>query len=160
MEYIFIVAVVVLFIIFTTNWYGVWHSIKRSFQKIELESVDPVIKEKRLAVLKNQYQSFDEICKNEASEKEEKDKGYANRHNNKCPKCGSSKVNDRIKRVQGQVDGHVEGDFFLFSGSMSGSMHGEMDTNEVNKCNDCQHESNSQKKSSSMKMIYQRNSIH
>lgn len=49
-----------------------------------------------------------------------------------CPNCGSKKVVDAIKRLQGEVRG--------YSSLFSGSVHGEWDTNEVRKCSDCQHE--------------------
>jgi len=127
-----------LIILFTFIINENWYEIKKVFKKIEY--VDPILKEKRLSILKSQYRSLEETSSNEAKEKDKSNYSYFEKQNNQCPKCGSSRVNDRIKRVQGELDGSISGSSFLFSGYMSGSIHGELDTNEVNKCNDCQHE--------------------
>lgn len=60
--------------------------------------------------------------------------------NNTCPKCKSKNVNDRIQRLQGEFSGSISGSRSLFSGSLYGHSSGKIDTNEVNKCNDCGHE--------------------
>lgn len=62
----------------------------------------------------------------------------------KCPNCKSENVNERIKRLQGSLDGSMSGSSWqaltFGRGHVSGSIHGELDTNGVNKCNDCGHE--------------------
>lgn len=68
--------------------------------------------------------------------------------NNICPSCKSTNVNQRIKRQQGNINGenysNREGFGFLTlnhsKSSSYGYIKGELDTNPVNKCNDCQHE--------------------
>ena len=65
---------------------------------------------------------------------------YAKLANDKCPHCKSTNVNERIKRIQGSLKGSSSGSYSLFGGSSSGYISGSLDTNEVNKCNDCQHE--------------------
>lgn len=60
--------------------------------------------------------------------------------NAKCPKCGSEYINDRIKRVQGDINVTNSGSSFLFSSSYHNETKAHIDTNEVNKCNDCGHE--------------------
>jgi DNA-directed RNA polymerase subunit M/transcription elongation factor TFIIS len=58
----------------------------------------------------------------------------------KCSKCGSLNVIDRISRLQGSLDGDLSGSQFFGFGSISGSLRGELDTNEVNQCRDCGHQ--------------------
>lgn len=60
--------------------------------------------------------------------------------NSRCPKCLSNHVNDRVQRIQGAFSGSISGSSSLFGGSIYGSSSGKIDTNEVNKCNDCGHE--------------------
>lgn len=61
-------------------------------------------------------------------------------NNDKCPHCKSTNVNNRISRIQGSLKGSSYGNYSLFGGSISGNISGSLDTNEVNKCNDCQNE--------------------
>lgn len=111
---------------------------KNSFRKKIF--VDPILAEKRLQVLKQQFSDIDKYFDEKASQKNSEARKRCEKTNSICPKCSSKNVNHRVKRVQGKVDGNIHGSSFLFSGSLSGSLHGEMDTNEVNKCNDCQNE--------------------
>lgn len=73
-------------------------------------------------------------------EKNDSNRNSVKESNSVCPKCKSTNVNNRIKRIQGSLDGEVSGSSFLLAGSLYGSVHGSLDTNEVNKCNSCQHE--------------------
>lgn len=63
-------------------------------------------------------------------------KKYKDKYDNICPSCKSTNVNDRIKRQQGEINGYGSGSIFGYSSSI----HGEWDTNSVNKCNDCGNE--------------------
>jgi len=76
----------------------------------------------------------------EADKYNETGRDLERKRNSKCPKCGSTFVNDRIKRQQGKIDGSSSGAFFFGTGGFNSSLHGELDTNEVNKCNDCKNE--------------------
>lgn len=60
----------------------------------------------------------------------------ANRTNSYCPKCNSKNVNDRIKRTQGDLNSSASS----FGRLSSVSVSAKIDTNEVNKCNECEHE--------------------
>jgi len=74
----------------------------------------------------------------------ERSKKKAEETNSKCPKCKSLNVNNRIKQIQCDIHGSSTGfgSSYLFGGSShsSSSISGKIDTNPVNKCNDCQHE--------------------
>ena len=99
----------------------------------------------RLQRIKEEFQILKKRAEEEADKINDTNKWWTDKQNDKCPKCGSKHVNERIKRIQGQFDGYIDGDFtggFLrgSSGSIHGESHGSLDTNEVNKCNDCQHE--------------------
>jgi hypothetical protein len=73
---------------------------------------------------------------------------WAKKFNGKCPKCSSTKVNDRIKRIEGEFSGEGKGSVSGFGILGTGIMHGsyrsessgKIDTNEVNKCGECGHE--------------------
>lgn len=60
--------------------------------------------------------------------------------NSICPKCGSKKIIDKISQIKGDLNGSSYGSGSLFSHSSYGSIHGSLDTLEVNKCSDCEHE--------------------
>ena len=98
----------------------------------------------QLDFLKVKYKKLEEHA-SELSVQQNKDKSdYIEGVNGKCPKCKSTNVNDRIKRLEGKIDGSSSGygwNALSFGESYSsGSIHGKFDTNEVNKCNDCQNE--------------------
>lgn len=76
-----------------------------------------------------------------------------NRQSNRtCPNCKSTDVHQAYARLKGEVNGelrsasHSSSSFGLFhnynshSSYANGSLHGEMDTIRVNKCNQCNHE--------------------
>lgn len=66
----------------------------------------------------------------------ESDKVKVDKLNNVCPKCGSTKVVDKISQLKGEINGSS----FGYYGYSHGSIHGTMDTLEINKCNDCTNE--------------------
>lgn len=111
-----------------------------NWKKYFNKPIDPILKEKRQIKLKEQYSQIEKEFNDKATSTNRSNNESSDRSNSTCPKCKSTNVNNRIKRVQGKIDGEVEGSSFLFSGSLYGSVHGELDTNEVNKCNSCQHE--------------------
>lgn len=57
-------------------------------------------------------------------------------HDSRCPKCKKSNIIDKIRHVQGT--GKIGGEFKLGYGSINGSL--DIDTTEVNHCNDCGNE--------------------
>lgn len=87
-----------------------------------------------------QYGYLLELIEDIADRSNKYDRQRTNERNGKCPKCDSTKINDRIKRIQGSGRGSMSGSFLLGSGGFSGSSSFDMDTNEVNKCNNCEHE--------------------
>lgn len=97
--------------------------------------------------VKEEYKSLKSKAEKMSKIENDSDQEWTDRLNNKCPKCGSTKVNDRIKRIQGEFSGEGEGSLSGFgilgtgyvSGSYKSSSHGKIDTNEVNKC-ECGHE--------------------
>ena len=60
--------------------------------------------------------------------------------NDICPKCGSNNVVDKISQLKGEINGTSFGTMSFGSGYSSGSIHGTMDTLEINKCNECSNE--------------------
>lgn len=100
--------------------------------------------EQKVISLKAELKTINEKVSTLASEKWNDGREEEKRRNSICPKCGSIHVNDRIKRQQGEISGEFGGggwSALTFGSSSSyGSISGKMDTNEVNKCNDCQHE--------------------
>jgi hypothetical protein len=92
------------------------------------------------------YQRLKKLSKEAASKRSDNRNERGKETNSKCPSCGSTNVNDRIKRLQGDFEGKgsVAGFGILGTGVMSGSYSskGSIDTNEVNKCNEpsCNHE--------------------
>lgn len=57
--------------------------------------------------------------------------------NSECPKCWSKQIVDKITRLQWkwEIDWYFRSGFFSGSWSIDGEF--EMDTNEINNCNDC-----------------------
>ena len=99
---------------------------------------------KLVSIVKAEIKKMEEKAENVANEDNNRNRKWDDEHNSKCPKCGSKNVNDRIKRQQGSIDSEISSRSWsaltFGSGSLSGSIKGEFDTNEVNKCNDCSHE--------------------
>lgn len=96
------------------------------------------------SLLREEYKCFTEAINKEDAELQKKDIESVEKTNTTCPKCSSLHVNNRIQRVEGKIDGSSSGfgSSSLFGGSYmsSGSIHGSIDTNPINKCNDCQNE--------------------
>jgi hypothetical protein len=99
-----------------------------------------ILKDKMFSLLKSEYESISNKAENLASKKFRENLDFEKKRNSTCPKCGKTNVTDRIKRQQGSIEGSMDGFHALFLGSVSGSIEGNLDTNEVNKCNDCGHE--------------------
>jgi hypothetical protein len=87
---------------------------------------DLLILEGRAAAESAQHSDFSRKLKNESD--------------STCPKCKSTNINERIKRIEGDFKSALRGSSSFGFGSISGSGSGKIDTNEVNKCNDCHHE--------------------
>jgi hypothetical protein len=128
--------------------------IKKFFKKktkpsteSETEKVVPIeetLTDAQLHELKIQYAQVIHFMQMEADQINKKAEEEAQAHNSVCQKCDSRNVNDRIKRVQGDIQVSVStssSSFYSSSYSSSNaSVKGEIDTNEINKCNDCENE--------------------
>jgi hypothetical protein len=118
-----------------------WNYFKNKKLKKEQEKL---LAEKKVAELKSELKRIDEKCSTIGSENYKRTSAEEMERNSTCPKCKSKNVNDRIKRQQGEIKGDFEGSGWSMltfgSSHSSGRIRGKMDTNEVNKCNDCQHE--------------------
>lgn len=112
---------------------------KREAKRIEAEKL-AALKTKRI---KEEYKILMERVKEEEDRQSKQSRELASWVNDKCPKCGSKNVNDRIKRIQGEFEGSGEfsGASIFGTGYVSGRSHssGSIDTNPVNKC-ECGHE--------------------
>lgn len=93
----------------------------------------------KIQKVKDEYKILKDRAQAEADEQNESDKKWVSWINDKCPKCGSTNVNDRIRRIQGDgsFSGSMSGGLFYTHGEISG--HSHLDTNPVNKC-ECGHE--------------------
>lgn len=119
-------------------------SKKETFQIKSIKEMSPEEK----SMLKKQYEKLKDRLSLESVNDRKKEENRVKEINSKCPHCKSKNVNNRIKRLQGEISGSGSGSFsgagFLGIGSIRGSyssnIHGSIDTNEVNKCNDCQNE--------------------
>jgi hypothetical protein len=113
---------------------------KNKFSITKIENMTDAEK----TILRDQYQSLKKDLEQASQDFYAKTKKEAEISNSKCPKCKSLNVNNRIKRIQGSINGTSSGNgsSSLFGGSSysSGAINGKIDTNPVNKCNDCQHE--------------------
>jgi hypothetical protein len=87
--------------------------------------------------VKKQYKELESYLKSIASKKWDESYKEAEESKTVCPFCGSTNITQDIKRVQGKIDGEMSGSWGLFGGGMSGSVHGDIDTNEVKVCQDC-----------------------
>jgi len=117
-----------------------WNIFKSKKRREE----ERLIAEKRVAQIKIEVELVNEKVDKITRERYNTEKERSRVSNTICPICSSKNVNDRIKRQQGELKGdfHGEGWSALTFGSSSshGKIRGKMDTNEVNKCNDCEHE--------------------
>lgn len=122
------------------NWF------KTIFQgkKQQPQEVEPEFSDAQLAFMKAKYKQLEAKISEEMNKRNKEAVKESEEANGKCPKCGSTNVNDRIKRFQGKIDGRSSGygwNALSFGESYSsGYIKGDFDTNEVNKCNDCENE--------------------
>lgn len=113
-----------------------WNFIKNIKLKKEQKRIAA---EQKVLMLKTDIKRIKEKANLISNQDYTDNRRYQKNHDNKCPKCGSTNVNDRIKRIQGSLNGGISGHSSFFGGSMYDSIKGELDTNEVNKC-ECGHE--------------------
>jgi len=118
---------------------------KKGREKIEADRKKKKdLEEKKFKTIKKQYNAILQKADKQADEKNLSERKRKNKRDSICPKCGSENVNDRIKRMQGSMRGEMSGHYtnlLLFgSGAIHGHTSSSFDTNEVNKCNDCEHE--------------------
>jgi len=115
---------------------GVLPYKKKSDKKSDKKEFTP----EQFVKIKEEYQILKKRVGDESQKSYEDARKRLTVENDVCPKCKSINVNDRIQRLQGEFSGSVSGSSSFFGGSMFGHSSGSIDTNEVNKCNDCGHE--------------------
>jgi hypothetical protein len=115
----------------------------REEKRLKIEA-ELQLKKQRYQENKAEFKAFYDKKGDEILQKDREIRATYEKSNQKCPKCGSTKVVDKISRIQGEINGSSSGSGSSFLGcgswSSSGSIRGEMDTNEINKCKDCEHE--------------------
>lgn len=115
--------------------------VKKRKAKEELIRLNTI---KRVNKIKIEIKLLDDRATKIASDDYKNECESEKKHNSTCSMCQSKNVNNRIKRQQGSINGSMSGSGYntlLFGkSSMSGSISGTLDTNGVNKCNDCGNE--------------------
>lgn len=110
----------------------------------EQKQQERILKENKVANIKKEIKAIKEKASAIADDQRNENRKAEEKSNSVCPKCNGTNVNDRIKCQQGELNGSFSGSSWsalTFGSSEShGSIIGSLDTNEVNKCNDCQHE--------------------
>lgn len=114
-------------------------------EKIKQEEIDKKIEEDRIeALYLIEYKRLNDKLASQIEKYDKKEKKRIKNANEICPKCKSTKVVDKISQLKGEINGssYNSSSFGLFGGSSygSGSIHGKMDTLEINKCNECSNE--------------------
>lgn len=114
------------------------------FSKKEKQAEEAPLTDGQLAILKAQYKKLKDKAAAESNADNKRREEDKHKHDDVCPKCQSTDVNDRIKRFEGNIDGKSSGSSWsalsFGESQSSGYIKGKFDTNEVNKCNSCQHE--------------------
>lgn len=119
---------------------------EKSTEKSPEKSFKKHLSPEQFLLVKEEYKKFQGIVEKEFETSNKWQHDYIKRSNEVCPKCQSKNVNDRIQRLQGEFSGSISGSSSLLGGGyLSGHSSGKIDTNEINKCNDCQHEWKKQK---------------
>jgi hypothetical protein len=108
----------------------------KRFKPLQISELTPTEKE----IVKCEYEEIQRKIADDNEKIRMQKHELAKLRNEKCPHCFSKNVNNRISRIQGSLSGSSHGSMAFGFGSSSGSIRGTLDTNEVNKCNDCQHE--------------------
>jgi hypothetical protein len=98
------------------------------------------LKEEQLLMIKKEYNIIKEKAEKLSNEIYQLNQNKIDKNNSVCPSCSSKYINDRIKRIQGSIEGGMSGGGSFICSSVSGYISGKIDTNEINKCNDCGHE--------------------
>jgi predicted Zn-ribbon and HTH transcriptional regulator len=123
--------------------FGVLYTKKVDKFKIKsIEELNSTEKE----LLRQEYQKFMDAFDKKVGKEYAEIAQRVIKGNSICPKCNSENVNNRIKRIKGEINGSLSGygssSIFGGSYSSSGYISGKVDTKPVNKCNDCNHEWN------------------
>src|ERR1035437_6676954 len=111
-------------------------------ESIKQEAIDKELEEDRLQVVfESENKRLNTKLEEEIGKERKKENKRVKDSNEICPKCKSAKVVDKISQLKGEINGSSYGSssFGMFGGSSygSGSIHGSMDTLEINKCNEC-----------------------
>jgi hypothetical protein len=135
---------------------------EKAAKKIEIQRIKEIelregkkVKELHFEAIKKEYQILKDRAQKIADEKDTRDHADYDKTNSTCPNCNSKNVNERIQRLQGEFKGSISGGGNLFGASIYGHSSGLIDTNEINKCNDCGNEW----KKSERKWHYQRTEL-
>jgi hypothetical protein len=89
--------------------------------------------------IKKQYAKLDGIIKSKQKEYWNIEWERHEKTRSTCPSCQSKNVTSDFKNVNGKIDGSMSGSWGLFGGSMSGSVHGKIDTDKTFTCEKCKH---------------------
>jgi predicted Zn-ribbon and HTH transcriptional regulator len=114
-----------------------------SVDKFRIKSIEELNSTEK-ELLRQEYQKFTDAFNKKVGKEYAEITQQVIKGNSICPKCNSENVNNRIKRTEGEIKGSSSGygssSIFGSSYSSSGYISGKIDTNPVNKCNDCKHE--------------------
>jgi len=98
-----------------------------------LRKILNIITKKEKNIIDNDIEKILSGCDNIASVEWDEQRENQVAHDGQCPKCRSKDVVNKIADIHGK--GKVGGDFKLGFGSINGGFN--IDTHEVNHCNDC-----------------------
>ena len=110
-------------------------------ERVKQEGIDKTLEEERVySIYELESKRLNDKLDEERSKYNEKEKINFEKSNGTCPKCSSTKVVDKISQLKGEINGSSS-----ISGSLggmfgSGSIHGSIDTLEINKCTECSNE--------------------
>jgi len=96
------------------------------------------LKVKRIQFLRVEKRKILDKCEEIASKQNSSSYKRKSDKNDICPNCKSKNIVDAIKRVQGDIKGSISGGGFL--SPINGRIGGNIDTNEIRKCQDCGNE--------------------
>ena len=120
-----------------------WEFLKSKKYK-QQELIEKECKKAEFVQLKKDYtETIDRLNKILVLDAEKSSKANRERvdkANSICPKCGNKNIIDKISQIKGDLSGSSYSSGSLFGSSSYSSIHGSLDTLEVNKCPKCNHE--------------------
>lgn len=115
------------------------HKIKMKFNKSYREEYNSLMV-KRKNIINIEIKALEELTCREASDYNDKQMSEDSSKNNKCPKCSSTDIVEKISRVNGSISGSGSGSFVFGCGSFDSRTSGSTDTAPVNSCRHCGNE--------------------